>query len=59
MEQLSMTEVEELVAREEIKLLKARRDRACDTKDWELYLSLHPITYRTTTASPAGKARRR
>ena len=36
-----MTELEELQAREEIKLLKARRDRACDTKDWDLYLSLH------------------
>lgn len=33
--------VEELLAREEIKLLKARRDRAVDTKDWDLYLSLH------------------
>jgi hypothetical protein len=36
-----MTELEELTAREEIKLLKARRDRAADTKDWDLYLSLH------------------
>lgn len=36
-----MTPIEELQAREEIKLLKARRDRACDTKDWALYLSLH------------------
>lgn len=36
-----MTEIEELMAREEIKLLKARRDRAVDTKDWDLYLSLH------------------
>lgn len=37
----SMSEIEELLAREEIKLLKARRDRAADTKDWDLYLSLH------------------
>lgn len=36
-----MAPLEELLAREEIKLLKARRDRACDTKDWDLYLSLH------------------
>lgn len=36
-----MTDIEELLAREEIKLLKARRDRAADTKDWDLYLSLH------------------
>jgi hypothetical protein len=36
-----MEAVEELQAREEIKLLKARRDRAVDTQDWDLYLSLH------------------
>jgi len=36
-----MTELEQLLALEEIKLLKARRDRAVDTKDWDLYLSLH------------------
>lgn len=36
-----MTEIEQLLAREDIKLLKARRDRAVDTKDWGLYLSLH------------------
>jgi hypothetical protein len=36
-----MTDLERMVALEEIKLLKARRDRACDTKDWDLYLSLH------------------
>jgi hypothetical protein len=28
-------------AMDEIKLLKARRDRAADTKDWSLYASLH------------------
>ncbi|GLR67459.1 bile-acid 7-alpha-dehydratase [Acidocella aquatica] len=33
--------IEKLLALEEIKLLKARRDRAVDTKDWDLYLSLH------------------
>ena len=30
-----------IVAIEEIKLLKSRRDRACDTKDWDLYRALH------------------
>lgn len=36
-----MTDIEWLVALEEIKLLKARRDRAVDTKDWDTYLALH------------------
>lgn len=36
-----MTELDRLLALEDIKLLKARRDRAADTKDWALYLSLH------------------
>lgn len=36
-----MTDTEQLLALEEIKRLKARRDRACDTKDWDLYFSLH------------------
>ena len=36
-----MSEIEHLLAVEEIKLLKARRDRACDTKDWDLYRALH------------------
>jgi|SRR5579863_1277007 len=36
-----MSDIEELLALEEIKKLKARRDRACDTKDWDLYRSLH------------------
>ena len=33
--------VEKLMALEEIARLKARRDRAADTKDWALYESLH------------------
>jgi hypothetical protein len=33
--------LEKLKALEEIALLKARRDRAADTKDWALYESLH------------------
>jgi len=33
--------IEKLNALEEIYLLKARRDRAADTKDWALYESLH------------------
>lgn len=36
-----MDEIEQLLAAEEIKKLKARRDRALDTKDWPLYASLH------------------
>jgi SnoaL-like domain len=36
-----MSDIERLVALEEIKLLKARRDRAVDTKDWETYEALH------------------
>lgn len=35
------SDLERLTAIEEIKLLKARRDRAADTHDWELYESLH------------------
>ena len=36
-----ISDIEQLLAREEIKLLKARRDRAVDTKDWDTYLALH------------------
>ena len=36
-----LTGIEKLKAIEEIKLLKARRDRAADTKDWALYEALH------------------
>lgn len=36
-----MTEIEWLVAIEEIRALKARRDIAVDTKDWDTYLALH------------------
>ena len=36
-----MTEIDNLVAIEEIKLLKARRIRAMDEKNWPLYESLH------------------
>ncbi|WP_298692831.1 nuclear transport factor 2 family protein [uncultured Sphingomonas sp.] len=36
-----MSPVETLIALEEIKLLKARRDRAVDSKDWDTYLALH------------------
>ena len=36
-----MTDLEMLRAIDEIALLKARRDRAADTKDWALYESLH------------------
>jgi hypothetical protein len=33
--------IDKLLALEEIKRLKAQRDRAADTKDWALYESLH------------------
>ena len=37
----ALTGIERLKALREIELLKARRDRAADTKDWALYESLH------------------
>ena len=37
----ALTGLAKLQALEEITLLKARRDRAADTKDWALYESLH------------------
>ena len=36
-----MTETERLIALEDIWRLRARRDQAIDTQDWDLYLSLH------------------
>ncbi|WP_162527116.1 nuclear transport factor 2 family protein [Sphingomonas solaris] len=36
-----------LDALDEIRLLKARRDRAADTKDWALYESLHAPDHRS------------
>ena len=36
-----MSDMERILAIEEIKRLKSRRDRALDTKDWETYESLH------------------
>lgn len=42
-----MTDIETLLALEEIKLVKAKRDRAVDTKDWDLYLSLHAPDHRS------------
>jgi SnoaL-like domain len=36
-----MSEIDRLIAIEDIKRLKARRDRAVDTKDWDTYLALH------------------
>jgi hypothetical protein len=38
---MDLSGTEKLCAIHEIKLLKARRDRAADTKDWVLYESLH------------------
>ncbi len=37
----ALSGIEKLMALEEIKRLKAQRDRAADTKDWALYESLH------------------
>ena len=37
----SMTDLERLIAIDEIKTLKARRDYALDTKDWATYEALH------------------
>jgi hypothetical protein len=39
--------IAKLKALEEINLLKARRDRAADTKDWALYESLHAPDHRS------------
>lgn len=39
--------LERLMALEEISLLKARRDRAADTKDWALYEALHAPDHRS------------
>ena len=36
-----MTDLERLVALQDIEFLKARRDRAIDTKDWATYEALH------------------
>jgi hypothetical protein len=38
---MKVSGIEQLLAKEEILLLKARRDRAVDTKDWDTYLALH------------------
>jgi hypothetical protein len=37
----TISAIEKLLALEDIRALKARRDRAVDTKDWELLESLH------------------
>ncbi|MCB2047897.1 MAG: nuclear transport factor 2 family protein [Novosphingobium sp.] len=36
-----MTEIERLIALEDIFRLKGRRDRALDTRDWDTYCALH------------------
>jgi SnoaL-like domain len=43
----SLSGIAKLQALEEIKVLKARRDRAADTKDWVLYESLHAPDHRS------------
>ena len=42
-----ITGIEKLMALEEIRLLKARRDFAADTKDYALYESLHAVDHRS------------
>lgn len=44
---ISFTGIAKLKALESINLLKARRDRAADTKDWILYESLHAPDHRS------------
>lgn len=43
----SMSDIERLVAIEAIRELKARRDIAVDTKDWDTYLALHAPDHRS------------
>jgi hypothetical protein len=43
----TLTGISRLRALEAIRLLKARRDRAADTKDWVLYESLHAPDHRS------------
>ena len=45
LDEAGMTILERLAAIEDIKLLKARRDRANDTKDWATYEALHAEDY--------------
>lgn len=42
-----MSDIERLMAVEEIQLLKARRDRAVDMKDWQTVLSLHTADHQS------------
>jgi SnoaL-like domain len=43
----ALTGLGKLKSLEDIQLLKARRDRAADTKDWKLYESLHAPDHRS------------
>lgn len=43
----TMPDIDRLLAIEEIKLLKARRDRAVDSKDWDTYRALHADDHRS------------
>lgn len=42
-----LSHIERLIAIEDIKILKARRDKAVDTKDWDTYLALHAPDHRS------------
>ena len=44
---VEMSDIERLIAIEEIKQLKSRRDRAVDLKDWETYEALHAPDHRS------------
>lgn len=48
--------LERLAALHEIGLLKARRDRAADTKDWTLYEALHAPDHRSYNDDYGGTA---
>jgi len=47
--------LEKLLAIEEIHQVKARRCRAVDQKDWELYIDCHTPDCRSNAAGPGGR----
>jgi hypothetical protein len=49
-----MDAVEKLLALEEIRKVKAKRCRAVDQKDWELYIECHTPDCRSNVAGPGG-----
>lgn len=49
MNEVAIDPIEQLIAIEDIKILKARRDRALDTKDWVTYEALHAPDHQSRT----------